>query len=219
MGPSRAPCVIFSKLDAVTMNDENESLIEAAETTEPAELSVTSEPVRAVKEYPAYVKAMLSLVEKNPDRVGRNPIVEDRCFMMTSGRAIFGFCLAELSDSFLVGLASTLQSEDGTIDGKMITSNPVLRIFKSSVNFVAIPEFEHKYYFYRYALDHTEFMEEYFTDERIEYMLGVINRWESTPKKGKTAEQEAKESYEEEDGPELFKMDRKFSLYDSKTRH
>jgi hypothetical protein len=141
-----------------------------------------------------------------PDEVG------DRCFSLLGGRVIFGLLIGEIEDSFLVALASSLVSTDGIIDGKLLTTSPVIRLFKNGVAFMSIPESEHRVLYYKHILRLTEYLPEFFTPERfakieetiaIESVVENVNQPLSSP-----------DSDKEESPTNEYSL-----LYDKTTRH
>jgi hypothetical protein len=102
--------------------------------------------------------------------------VGDRCYSLLGGRVVFGIQLGELLDSFLVALPTTLHSEDGgvTINGKLLTASPVIRLMKSGVAFITIPEFEHQYHFFRFIQPLEDLLPGYFNPARKTIMAKAI---------------------------------------------
>lgn len=180
--------------------------------------SETDAPEEIQKNNPAYLETMFKLVSANPTKSND---MADRFFSLNTGKVIFGLCFAELSDSFLVALPTILHNEQGAIDGKFITTNPIIRLMKNGISFMGMPEYEHKYYFYRFLIEHLDMIPDFFNPDRIKFMIDVMEGWERSKKNGKTAEDEAREMFQErdfEDEPELYEAMRN-SSYTSKTRH
>lgn len=100
--------------------------------------------------------------------------VGDRCFSLLGGRVIFGLLVGEVHDSFLVALASTLISNDGRIEGKLLTASPVIRLFKNGVAFMSTPELEHRYLYYRHITQLTGSLPEFFNSERMAKIESLV---------------------------------------------
>lgn len=157
------------------------------------------------QETPLFLRDMKALIEQTPissDDVG------ERCFSLLGGRVVFGLLFAELSDSFLVGLASTLVSDGHEIDGKLLTASPVIRLLKSGVAFVSIPELEHQYYYFRHIRRLTGTLPGYFTPVRLQKIGEAISMWKEREKTGRLLSSSE---------PEQESMIH--SLYESTTRH
>lgn len=109
----------------------------------------------------------------------------DQCFFLGTGRVVFGMVIKEDKDSFHVGVASLLVKEDekGDIHGKLITSSPIVRIFKNGLSIVSNLEPDHKYYYYKYALKMASMLPSYFTKARKEKMQEYISKWEKSDSK------------------------------------
>ena len=69
----------------------------------------------------------------------RKDEIRARCFHLVGGTVIFGVCIAELPDSFLVSSPAVLTSTEGEVEGKAIGSSNIIRLIKSGVSFVSIP--------------------------------------------------------------------------------
>lgn len=105
--------------------------------------------------------------------------VGDRCFSLLGGKVIFGILLAELPDSFLVALASSLVSDGKEISGKLLTASPVMRLFKYGIAFMTTPELEHKFYYYRHISQLAWKMPGFFNPERMAEIEKTIAAWTS----------------------------------------
>lgn len=94
--------------------------------------------------------------------------IGERCYSLLGGRVVFGIQLGELTDSFLVALPSTLHSEDGgeTINGKLLTASPVIRLMKNGVAFVTMPEVEHQYHYFKFIQPLQDILPGYFNEAR-----------------------------------------------------
>lgn len=109
--------------------------------------------------------------------------VRDRCFHLLSGGAIFGICIGELPDSFLVSSSCQLVSESGKIDGKPFARAKVIRLFRNSIAFISIPDKEHRYYYFKWLkkqfADHSEF----FNKERRDIIEKYVYAYENSKTK------------------------------------
>jgi hypothetical protein len=102
--------------------------------------------------------------------------IGDRCYSLLGGRVVFGIQLGELPDSFLVALPATLHSEDGgeTINGKLLTASPVIRLMKNGVAFMTIPEIEHQYHYFKFIQPLEGLLPGYFNETRKALMKEAI---------------------------------------------
>jgi hypothetical protein len=109
--------------------------------------------------------------------------VGDRCYSLLGGRVVFGLQLGELPDSFLVALPATLHSEDGgeTINGKLLTASPVIRLMKNGVAFMTIPEVEHQYHYFKFIRPLEELLPGYFNQARSTLMDKAIELYTGKP--------------------------------------
>lgn len=158
---------------------------------------------------PEFLKDMSSLVTVDPipaDEIG------DRCFSLLGGRVVFGILLAELPDSFLVALASSLVSDGNTVEGKLLTASPVIRLFKNGVAFMSTPEPEHRYYYYRHINQLRDKMPGFFNPTRVEKIEATIALWADKDRSGRLNSSSGSTGRDEVN-PDLF------SPYVSTTRH
>lgn len=184
------------------MTDEIENLVEAEDTG----------PL------PDYIGDMARLCRMEPlshDDVG------DRCFYMNSGKVIFAILVGELADSFLVTLPSTLISTGKEVVGKLVTSAPTIRLMKSSIAFVSMPEPEHKHLYYKHIITLVHMVPGFFNDERAEVIKEVISKeiprekMEQLAAPGRSAQPQEGDDEDEDEGP-----DRRWaSSFMSTTRH
>ena len=142
-------------------------------------------------EVPLFIRDMKSLV--NLDGIPDTEVGE-RCYSLLGGRVIFGIQLAEMIDSFLVALPSTLHSEDGgtTIDGKLLTASPVIRLMKNGVAFVTIPELEHQYHYFKFIKSLMGLLPGYFNETRTSNINESIETWEGKSPSRKRGSKELK---------------------------
>lgn len=104
----------------------------------------------------------------NPKTVDSD--VNAYCFSLATGKVVFGMRIRELPDSFLVALPCVLFGEDGTITGRSLVSEPVVRIFKSSLLYACRAPEGQRYFYYKYLLGKRDVLPEVLSKERIELM-------------------------------------------------
>lgn len=129
-------------------------------------------------ELPEFVVQIQELTTDGPPKDG---VVNERCFSMDSGKIIFAILLAELPDSFLVGLASSLGVVNGEVEGRLISNNPVMRLMKSSIGFVVKLEPDHKFHYYKHISTHAEKMPEFFSRSRVEVIKTFLKTHSPEP--------------------------------------
>lgn len=147
----------------------------------------------ADKKLPEYLKvaAELSLsISLSDDEV------RDRVFHLINGTVVFGICIAELPDSFLIASPSQLISEDGRIDGKAFSSAKIIRLIRSGVAFMAIPTTEHRYYYYRWLKQQFTTLPDFFSQDRRDIISEFVYAYEnrSQSKKSEQTEDQANKS-------------------------
>jgi hypothetical protein len=128
------------------------------------------------------------LVKKSPvgtERVG------DRQFNLVNGRTIFGVVFEETDDAFLILRPTMLTSEteDGPIDGKLIVHGPMIRLMKTSVVLITIPDAYHRYHYYKFLLKIKNKSQQLFSEEVLSAILESVEEFESkrkSPSRAKT---------------------------------
>lgn len=104
---------------------------------------VENEDISVVPDY------MKTCIELSLNMALKEGELRDRCFHLLSGGVVFGICIGELPDSFLVFGSARLISESGKIDGKPF-SKKIIRLIRTAVAFISIPDPEHRYYYFRW---------------------------------------------------------------------
>lgn len=104
-------------------------------------------------------------------------IPETRCFYAPDGSIIMGILLSETEDSFLVGAsAKMMMTVDRRVSSEPITAQPVLRLLKSSVRYVVMPQELTAYHYYSFLETFGyKNLPEYFTEERRQYISSIRN--------------------------------------------
>jgi hypothetical protein len=104
-----------------------------------------------------------------------------RCLSLVGGRIVFGILLSELSDSIMMGLTSTLVSDGSEVSGKLISTEPVMRLFKANIGFLVEPEKDHLFYYYKHISSHLDKMPEFFTSLRLNTIRDLLSTHEPEP--------------------------------------
>lgn len=97
---------------------------------------------------------------------------EAKCFYSPDGSVFVGIPISETEDSFLVAAAARLSiTKDKTINVDTMNSEPVMRLFKSSVRYTVNLAKVSTYHYYTF-LQKVSYgmMPEYFTEERRKYI-------------------------------------------------
>lgn len=97
---------------------------------------------------------------------------EAKCFYSPDGSVFVGIPLSETEDSFLVAAAARLSiSKDKTISVDSITSEPVMRLFKSSIRYTVNLAKVSTYHYYTFLQKVSYGMiPDYFYEERRKYI-------------------------------------------------
>lgn len=143
---------------------------------------------------PEYVRICADL---SVDIASREDQIEARVFHLITGTAIFGVCVGEIKDSFLVAVPAQLVSENGKVDGKPFTKGRVIRLIRSSIAFVSIPEPDHRYYYYKWLKKQFTSLPSFFSKERKQIIDDFVYNYEN---RSKQIEQNEESDF---DGPEL----------------
>lgn len=132
------------------------------------------------KDIPEYVKSCVQLSLSGS--IAENE-VRDRCFHLLSGGAIFGICLGELDDSFLVSYSCQLVSESGKVDGRPFARAKVIRLFRTAIGFISIPDKEHRYHYFRWLKKQFHIQPEFFNKERRDIIEKYVYAYENSKTK------------------------------------
>lgn len=124
---------------------------------------------------PEYVRMCADL---SVDIASREDQIEARVFHLITGTAIFGVCVGEIKDSFLVAVPAQLVSENGKVDGKPFTKGRVIRLIRSSIAFVSIPEPDHRYYYYKWLKKQFTSLPSFFSQERRDIVDKFVYAYE-----------------------------------------
>jgi hypothetical protein len=146
-------------------------------------------------EIPEYVKMCAEL---SVDVASREGEIEAKVFHLITGTAIFGICVGEIRDSFLVAMPAQLVSENGKIDGKAFTKGRIIRLIRSSIAFVSIPEPDHRYYYYKWLKKQYTSLPSFFSKSRCDIVDKFVYAYENRSSKNTEEHNE-----EPEDGFEL----------------
>lgn len=104
--------------------------------------------------------------------VGEGVVPEAKCFYSPDGSVFIGIPVAETEDSFLVVAAAKLTiQKDRTIASNSLTSEPVMRLFKTSLKYtVNLTELStYHYYLFLQSVGY-KLTPEYFSPERQNYI-------------------------------------------------
>ncbi|MNK09940.1 hypothetical protein D3C87_279490 [compost metagenome] len=151
------------------------------------------------------------------------PLAKDeiraRCFHLIGGSVIFGICIAELPDSYLVSTPAVLTSNNGDVDAKAVGASNVVRLAKAGTSFISLPADDHKFYYYRWLERTHKFECDIFTQERCavikQFLYNYKNRGQSV-----SSEFEPERKAETEDRSKSgAKSDSFWMSSDGKTRH
>jgi hypothetical protein len=105
--------------------------------------------------------------------------IKDRVFHLLGGTAVFGVCIGELDDSFLVAASCQLVSENGKVDGKPFSRSKIIRLMRTSVTFITIPESEHRYYFYKWLKKQFTNLPSFFSQDRRDIVENFVYAYEN----------------------------------------
>src|ERR1700739_3406946 len=106
------------------------------------------------------------------------PGLRERCFV-TEDATIFGCLIDELFDSFLVALPSIiLVDSKGSPSGRLVPECRVLRIMKSRVESVLIPNSQQQYFYMKHLSTLFEWMPDFFNEEKIGYIQYWMDQFE-----------------------------------------
>lgn len=98
------------------------------------------------------------------------PLAKDeiraRCFHLIGGSVIFGMCVAELPDSYLIAIPAVLTSNNGEVDGKSVGASNIIKLMKAGTSFMSLPTDEYKFYYFRWIERTHKFECDIFTQER-----------------------------------------------------
>jgi len=134
------------------------------------------EDEKKIQELPEYMKLCAELTLSstvNESEIGA------KVFHLITGTAVFGVCLAELKDSFFVAMPCQLVSDAGKVEGKPFTKAKVIRLIRSSIAFVSIPESDHKYYYYRWLRKQFNSLPSFFSEARRDIVEQVVYNYEN----------------------------------------
>jgi hypothetical protein len=146
-------------------------------TEETKEIAVTENtPLESVPKFIA--EAMLLAGKGTFDPAG--PGLRERCFI-TQDASLFGCLIDELFDSFLVALPSVISvdSESGKSSGRLVPECRVLRLMKSQVESVVIPNSQQQYFYMKHLSTLFDWMPDFFNEEKIEYIKYWMNHFET----------------------------------------
>lgn len=105
--------------------------------------------------------------------------LRERVFHLITGTAVFGICIGELEDSFLVALPTQLVSESDKIDGKPFSKGKIIRLIRSSIAFISIPEPEHRYYYFRWLKRQFTTLPSFFTQDRRDIVNDFVYAYDN----------------------------------------
>ena len=147
--------------------------------------------------------------------------LRDRCFHLIGGGAVFGICIGELPDSFLVSSSCQLVSDAGKIDGKPFSRAKIIRLIRSAVAFISIPDAEYRYLYYRWLKKQFTDQSDFFDQERRDIIEKFVYAYEN--RDAKKAEQSENDGtgLDQESKKEGFgESDRSFwSIYRTNSFH
>lgn len=98
------------------------------------------------------------------------------CIYFPDGSVVVGIKLRETDDSFLVGCTARLtMNAEKKVGAESVSTQPVLRFFKSAIRYTVLPTEMTMYYYFTFlqSYGYTN-MPEYFTDERKDYIETAI---------------------------------------------
>jgi hypothetical protein len=123
---------------------------------------------------PLHVRQCLALTDNS---IQEYPNV--RCFYAIDGKVFQGILLAETDDSFLVGASvKLLLTETKTVTIEPVSSSGVIRVLKSSLNYVTQSSGKSKYYYYQYLFQHgNDYLPDYLTKEVMDEITDFINNF------------------------------------------
>jgi hypothetical protein len=105
--------------------------------------------------------------------------IRDRCFHMLGGGSVFGVCIAELNDSFLVASAAQLVNENGIIDGRPFSRSKVIRLMRNGIGFISIPDPDHRYFYYRWLKKQYTGLPSFFSEDRRDIIDQFVYNYEN----------------------------------------
>jgi hypothetical protein len=167
-------------------------------------------------EIPEYVRLCAEL---SVDIVLTDERADARIFHLASGSAIFALCIGDIKDSFLVAMPAQLVSENGKVDGKPFTKGKVIRIFKSSLAFVSIPEAEVRNYYYKWLKKNYDSLPSFFSQERRDSIENFVYAFENRSKQAEEQHEDQNDGYRLEDGDTGGSPDSFWSPYTSREFH
>lgn len=106
-------------------------------------------------------------------------VLKDRVFHLLGGTAVFGICLGELDDSFLVASSCQLVSDNGKVDGKPFARGKVIRLMRGSVAFITIPENDHRYLYYKWLKKQFATLPSFFSQDRRDIVNDFVYAYDN----------------------------------------
>ena len=148
----------------------------------------------------------------DPDSIG------ERCFSLTTGRAVFGVCVAELTDSFLVAMPAILQNDGTSIVGKSLVTEPMIRIYKGNIVYSSLVQPAHRYHYYEYLEEFKDMFPGLITSEWQKIITRVLRLGDGIDLSSATGQtSSAPQDPEEDEGEDgLFS---RYQEYQPTTRH
>lgn len=136
-------------------------------------------PEKEKKELPQWVKrcAELSMGTSLSDDQ-----IRDRAFHLIGGSVMFGICITELSDSFLVGMPAVLVADGNKIEGREFSASNIIRLMRSSVIYMNIPENPYKAHYYRFLTSRFEELPDFFEEDRRDIVKNFVHNYDNRSK-------------------------------------
>jgi hypothetical protein len=131
------------------------------------------------KELPQWVKRCAEL---SMGTASSGDQIRDRAFHLIGGTVMFGICMAELEDSFLVGLPAVLVADGNTVEGREFSASNIIRLMRSSIIYMNIPENPYKMYYFKFLMKNFDEIPDFFEKDRRDIITNFVHNYESRPK-------------------------------------